>query len=308
MSTKKWITLCIFVLTLIVALGSAYVIARREFSGDVPASEASVQATATPLPAPTEELLPPKVALAAPQADAAFRAAIATLPNIECSETEIANLSDVGDFDAAVVYIASSDDAARAAEAVEAGLPIVAYNPHGIALPDSVNEVRFAPTVPATAEESMETAIAYPPHDTPVRMFGVFASADGEAAAVWNAAVDAGRVLSKGTFGLEPDGSMLEIWISEKLQAFYPGMVDAAFVETPAQALLLAEAMRAAQRDDFEIFTIGTDAALSAVMAENPRLLPTTVQIDHEAGAAACIDALERVLAGGDVEDTVIGE
>jgi len=115
-------------------------------------------------------------------------------------------------------------------------------------------------------------------------------------------------VLSKGTFGLESDGSMLEIWISEKLQAFYPGMVDAAFVETPAQALLLAEAMRAAQRDDFEIFTIGTDAALSAVMAENPRLLPTTVQIDEAAAAEACADALSALLSGAAVQDILIGE
>jgi len=304
MNTKKWIVLCIFVLTLIVALAAAYVIARQEFADPAPSM---AEATATPLPAPTEELLPPKVALAAPQADAAFRAAIAALPNIECSETELANLSDVGDFDAAVVYIASSDDAARAAEAVEAGLPIVAYNPHGIALPDSVNEVRFAPTVPATAEESIETAIAYPPHDTPVRMFGVFESRDGEAAKVWSAAVAAGRILDKGIY-IASDGGSLASWFSEKLDAFFPGMVDAAFVETPAQAVELAKKLIDADRDDFEIFTVGTDASLTALTNEHPRLLPTTVQIDHEAGAAACIDALERVLAGGDVEDTVIGE
>ena len=305
MNTKRWITLCIFVLTLIVALCAAYLIARKEFgtAGKQPAEEP----TATSAPEPTEELRTSVVAFAAPQADAAFRATIASLPRTEIIDTEAARISDLAGIDAAVVYVASEADAQAAAAAQEKQIPVVAYNPMGFALPDTVAEVRFAVSMPETAKDAMETAIAYPPHDTPVRMFGVFETMNGEAALVWNTFVSEGKVLDKGTF-CEADGGTLFAWFAGKLEDFFPGMVDAAFVETPAQATELAKAMLAADRDDFEIFTVGTDAALSQLIAEQPRLLPATVQIDEEAAAAACAELLTRVLAGGDVQDIVIGE
>ena len=304
MNTKKTVTLCIFVLTLIAALAAAYVIARGEFGAAE--KEPMAEPTVTAAPAPTEEPLPQVVAFAAPQADAAFRAAIASLPRVELIDTETAPAAELAGLDAALLYIETAADAEAAAALLEKGIPVVAYNPHGIALPDAANEVRFAATAPATAEESMETAIAYPPHDTPVRMFGVFESAESEAAKVWNAAVEAGRVLDKGTY-LTGEGA-LEAWFADCLAAFFPGMVDAVFVETPAQATVLAKAMQTADRDDFEIFTVGADDALKKLMAENPRLLPTTVKIDHELGAAACAEVLTRVLAGDDAQDLVIGE
>lgn len=308
MNTRKWIILCLFVLVLIVALSSAYFVSRQKFLDNTAASETSLQAAATPAPAATEEPLPPLVAFAAPGADAAFRAAIASLPGIELIDTEAALLKDLVGLKAAVVAVNTAAAAEAVAAAEEKGIAVVAYNPMGLPLPDAVIEVRYAASVPATAEAAMETAIAYPPHDTPVRLFGVFESADGEAAAAWKAAVEAGRVLDKGTYGLASSGSNLEGWFRERLREFYPGMIDAVFVETPAQAVQLAQLMLAAQRDDFEIFTIGTDAALMQLMAENPRLLPSNVQIDEAAAAEACAKALSQVLTGAAAQDIVLGE
>lgn len=305
MNTKRWITLCIFVLTLIVALAAAYFIARQEFGAEekLPLAEE----TATPAPEPTAEPLPALVAYAAPQADAAFRGVIALLPRVDLIDTEAALAADLAGLNAALIYVDTAADAEAVAAVLEKDIPVIAYNPHGLSLPEAANEVRYAASVPETAEAAMTTAIAYPPHDTPVRLLGVFESQSGEAIAAWNGAVETGKVLDKGTY-CTADGGTLSAWFSEQLAKYFPGMIDAVYVESPAQAAELVKAMLAAERDDFEIFTIGSDAALRQLIAEQPQLLPTTVQVDEEAAAAACAELLTRVLAGGDAQDIVIGE
>ncbi len=303
MSTKKWIALVIFVVTLIVALCAAYMIARQDIY--IPPENTAATAAPSAAPEPTEPPLPPLVACVMDGADEAFRAALDSVAGIDLMETSLQELSGMAEVDLAVLYLAAPpEDTAQIAALLERGIPVLAYNRTGAELPDAVTEIGWKVAAPATAEAALEAAIAYPPHDTPVRMFGVFERTDGAAYAAWTAAVDGGRILNKGVFA--PGKGTLAAWIAERLEEFYPGMVDAAFVESPAQAAELAAAMIAQERDDFEIFTVGSDAALAGLAAEHPGILPSGASVDDEAAAQACVAALGEILAGKTPEDLLL--
>ena len=141
-----------------------------------------------------------------------------------------------------------------------------------------------------------------------MRLFGLFESEESEAAQVWNEAVSAGRVLSKGVYSADKaakEGSVTE-WLGKKLERYYPGMVDAAFAETPALAAEAAALMEQLGRDDFEIFTVGSSVELSALAAKLPRILPASSDIDAEKAAAAVDTLLTALLAGETPADVLL--
>lgn len=293
--------MCIGVAALIAVLAATYLLMPR-----IPEELTAPPASATSVPEPTAPPEPVIVAISAPNTDAAFAASIRSLSGIRAVDTEAAVLPELTGLAAAVVYVSTVAEAEAINRTVETGLPVVAYNACGAELKDAVIEVRYAVTAPSDAQQALDAAIAYPPHDTPVRLFGVFETADGEAARIWNEQIANGRVLSKGTYGLTEEKKSLEEWFSAKLKAYYPGMVDAIFVETPTLAVQLAEWMLVAERDDFEIFTVGTDAALLQAMREHPRLLPSVVETDDALAAKHCAQLLSQLLTGAAPQDVVL--
>ncbi len=310
MSTKKWIALVILIVTLIVALAAAYVIAREDIyqTDRTPVSTTDPEPTATP--ESPEEPEPSLVACVGGETDETFRSAVNAVKDIDLLDAAMEQLSDMS-VDAVVLYVdgplSGTDDAALDALLVR-GVPVLAYNRAGVALPDGVTVIAFETNAPATAKEALEAAIVYPPHDTPVRLFGLFESEESEAAQVWNEAVSAGRVLSKGVYSADKaakEGSVTE-WLGKKLERYYPGMVDAAFAETPALAAEAAALMEQLGRDDFEIFTVGSSVELSALAAKLPRILPASSDIDAEKAAAAVDTLLTALLAGETPTDVLL--
>jgi len=146
------------------------------------------------------------------------------------------------------------------------------------------------------ATEALEAAIAYPPHDTPVRLLGMFASKTSPAYAAWNAAIAAGRVMDKGVFS-DTDADA-DTWMAERLNKYFPGMIDGIYAETAADAVIAANALIAAGRDDMEVFCAGSNGTLLTLMGTNPRVVVFAYGADEAAAGKVCLELAMQCIAG----------
>ena len=81
------------------------------------------------------------------------------------------------------------------------GFPVFAYAAHGQTAAENIPLLVYDPS--GTAESVLEEAISYPPHETPVRLIGLFASETSPGYTVWKEAAAKGRVFSKAEFFLK---------------------------------------------------------------------------------------------------------
>lgn len=170
---------------------------------------ASLRATPTPSPTPTPVPTPtpsptpvPVVAVSAPTEAKRFWAHIVPAQYLRCAVEDgaqgLAGLSFEGQA-AAVLYWTGGDGEAEAVEALLArGVPVVVFAPEDAAVPAGAVCVRAL--TGAAATDALEAAIAYPPHDTPVRLLALFETRESDARAAWQAGVEAGRVYVKGVY------------------------------------------------------------------------------------------------------------
>ena len=261
-------------------------------------------ATAVPqsTPEPTPEPVIPVVVANQKAMDAGF---FDLLPESAEIEKQIASVPVADNTAAAFIWVEDDTDAELVRNLLSEDIPVVAYNEIGAELPEETVEIRFS-GLSATEEAAMETAIAYPPHDTPVRMIGLFSSEDSKARSVWNKAIDEGKVLSKGIYTGAVDSS-LDGWIGEMLGRYFPGMLDCAYAETPEYAAAVAKRLADAGRTDFEVFTVGTDKDLAALSQNLPEVLPG-VGVDTAQALKAGADAVEQLLSLQHPDDIVLGE
>ena len=256
-------------------------------------------------PAPTEEPVIPWIGVVLSGNNEEIVTKIREYSGLDVSEETVDSLSDITDFTAVVLCIEEPIDEEEIKSVLDMNLPVIAYNKCGQELPASIIQVKYEGGFCRDYTEMMETIIQYPPHDTPVRLLGVFSSEEGEAKQVWDSYIDAGKVISKGTFTGSVDGGF-DRWISEVFGDFYPGMVDAAYVDNADLALSFAKAMVAADRDDFEIFTIGSNTDLSAISKTHPRLVPVMTSYDDDKAAHVIADLLSAVHDGQIPENVIL--
>ena len=137
---------------------------------------------------------------------------------------------------AAIAFLSGAEAAAP-----NASIPVFVFASEGQRVGPDVPHLTYADAY--AAESALSLALAYPPHETPVRLIGLFTNEQSRAYAVWREAAESGRVFSKAEFFLaEP--AMEETPIPKKappsptpvptleerltalLSGFYPGMVD----------------------------------------------------------------------------------
>ena len=94
MSTKKWIALVILIVTLIVALAAAYVIAREDIyqTDRTPVSTTDPEPTA--MPESPEEPEPSLVACVGGETDETFRSAVNAVKDIDLLDAAMEQLSE----------------------------------------------------------------------------------------------------------------------------------------------------------------------------------------------------------------------
>lgn len=144
----------------------------------------------------------------------------------------------------------------------------------------------------------IDAAIAFPPHDTPVRMFGLFSSKEGAAYGTWSEYTSAGKIFSKGVYEAVTSEKDLDAWLTEKLASYYPGMIDCIFAETAADALTAAEVLEREGRDDMEIFCAEYSDGLYGKMQAAPELVCGIASVDAESALSAAMEMAEGLLSG----------
>ena len=304
---KKVILIVIASVLVAALIALVFVKMNKDRTAQAAAAAATEEPVVTATPEPTAVPLPPHIALVFSGAEDSFREAVKRNGEYEYSEDMLDALPVSENLKAVFVYLDIKEDAEKLPAVTGAGVPVIVYNRCGAELPEGIVSIENADSGAESAEEAMEAAIAYPPHDTPVRLFGVFASQDSDAAAVWKDYIDQGKVLSKGVYTGDVSEELTS-WFEKKLGAYYPGMVDAVFCEGPEYAEKLAEEMALFTRDDFEIFTVGISEKLTALAAQYPRVLPAVGKIDDVSAATAAADLIDTVVQGGTAESIVLSD
>jgi len=237
----------------------------------------SLFATPTPVPTPTATPSPtpvptptPVIAVFGADASRSFSEGVANFAEGKPYALEFIS-GDVGALSqfqpdgaaAAIVFLENSG-----VSLPETEIPFYAYAADGQSISSDVKHLTYGDI--NAAVDTLNFAIAYPPHETPVRMIGLFTSKTSRAYAVWSRAVDAGRVFAKAVFVENKADQPVDEWLAEQFAAFYPGMLDAIYAETGALAVSASQMLGDLGRDDTEVFSAATDAnadcALSSVL------------------------------------------
>ena len=272
-----------------------------EFAGVSPSSEtaSATAAPSSPLPLATPEpaaALTPEVYVFGADDSNAFCVGISAAASsagvavtfVPGGAEALAGFAPDGPS-AAIVYLGGAAD-----ELPHTDLPLYVYAANGQTVPAAIAHLTYRRAdADATA---LELAIGWPPHETPVRLIGLFTSSSSAAYALWCEAVAAGRVYPKETFFLDDqDMTAASVWLAGQVAAYYPGMLDAVFAETGALAVAALHQELGQGRDDFEIFSAGTDSSVLPVLSA---VLPAAVGADEEQAGSLCFAAAAALLAG----------
>ena len=193
-----------------------------------------------------------------------------------------------------VVYGKEPGKAGLVNDALSAGVPVIFVSLPFDSIAGNVNIRMDLPKV----SDTIEAAIAFPPHDTPVRMFGLFSSMEGTAYSVWSEYTAAGKIFSKGVYEASTEEYDTDAWLTKKLSSYYPGMIDCIFAETAADALAAAEVLEREGRDDMEIFCAEYSDALYAKMLSAPEVVCGIASADAETALKAAMTTAEEILSG----------
>lgn len=265
------------------------------FPSGTPGPSPTPTVAPTPTPSPTPE---PVIAVFGADGAASFSEGIAEAAKDDGTRVTFlpGGLEALARYEprgaaAAVVFLAEPAEALPSV-----GFPIYVYASVGQPLPEEIPHLTYDDS--GAAADALDFAISYPPHETPVRMLGLFTSNESEAYAAWRAAAKAGRVYPRAVY-LEDDAEkVVESWVSDQLAALYPGMVDAIYAETGELAVAAASVLLLRGRDDVDIFAAssggGADRAQSA-------LLPVVVGADLYDAGSLCYHRARALLFGGAV-------
>ncbi len=252
--------------------------------------------TPSPIPSPTPVPTPvPVIAVFGADASLSFADGLSDYADgkpytLEFISGDIETLSQYRPDGAAAAVVFLKDSGVSLPEA---GIPIYVYAADGQNVSSRIKHLTYGGI--NAAIDTLNLAIAYPPHETPVRMIALFTSKTSRAYSVWSCAVDAGRVFEKAVFIENKSVLSVNEWLAEQYATFYPGMLDAVFAETGEFAVAATDALIALGRNDLEVFSAATDA--DADRALSPVLVAVTGADLHRAGELCCAGA-EALLYG----------
>lgn len=187
-------------------------------------------------------------------------------------------------------------------EIPSASFPLFVYAAHGQTGAGSNPMLVYDAS--GAAESALEAAIAYPPHETPVRLIGLFASETSPGYTVWKEAAATGRVYSKAEFFLnDSELQAASVWFAEQLDKFYPGMIDGVYAETGELAIAAIHQLRGRPREDMEVFSCSSDADADLSLSS---LMPVVVGADLYKAGELSYEAASALLQGKTVESSVL--
>jgi len=198
---------------------------------------------------------------------------------------------------AAIVYLEGAADGLE-----QTDFPVFAYAANGQRILSDIPHLTYFAL--NAAADTLTLAVEYPPHETPVRMIGLFTSKTSGAYAVWTHATENGRVFPKAEYIENRSDETANEWLQAQLENFYPGMIDAVFAETGGLAVSAADVLTALGRTDMEVFAASADG--NAELMLSPALIAVVGASEWQAGML-CYENVSALLAGETVANTQIG-
>lgn len=109
------------------------------------------------------------------------------------------------------------------------------------------------------ASNALHAAIAYPPHDTPVRFIALLEQKGSPADDAFREGVKMGRVFPKATY-YETAKQKAREFMEDQLDRFVEGTIDAVYAENEQLARAALDALSAQNRTDMEVFCVPSGA------------------------------------------------
>jgi len=213
----------------------------------------------------------------------------------------------------AIVYLSGAE-----ATVPQAAIPVFVFAAEGQYVDAQVPHLSYVDTY--AAETALDLAVTYSPHETPVRLIGLFSSEQSRAYTVWLKAADSGRVFSKAElFQIEsiPEETpipkkyppsptpipTLEERMTKLLSRFYPGMIDGIYAETGELAVTAAGVLASLGRNDMEVFAASTSSNAESLLSP---LFVACVGLNAEEAGGLSYSAASTLLGGETVTPLVV--
>ena len=283
----------------------------------LPSAAPATSASALPSPSPEDA---PSLAVFGAEVSGAFRQGLS-----QAAETgKYQVVFEPGGVDALSAYQPAGRRVAivflSGAEATvpRTTVPVFVFASEGQRVGAEVPHLTYADAY--AAETALDLCVAYPPHETPVRLIGLFTNEQSHAYSVWHEAATNGRVFSKAEFFLtepapeetpkpkkEPPSPTPIPTLEERLTAlfsrFYSGMIDGVYAETGELAVAAAGVLAQLGRDDMEVFAASTGANAPGLLSP---LLVACVGLNAEEAGGLCYSAASALLDGEAVTPFVV--
>lgn len=144
----------------------------------------------------------------------------------------------------------------------------------------------------------LQEALAYPPHDTPVRLLALLSQKDSLADIAYQQAESEGKIFNRATH--YNDGSQTaKAFIEKQLDKWPEGMLDAIYVEEMGTAMLVLDVLKARGREDAEVFAVPNRNMNEQRKLYRRYVFPVAFGADLAAEAAMQSQELARLLEGG---------
>ncbi len=156
------------------------------------------------------------------------------------------------------------------------------------------------------AEFTLNVALNYPPHDTPVRLIGLFTEKESAGHDAFREAAKEGKVLGKGSFyGHKPQSA--KAFMEEQLSDYVEGTVDAVYAETLPLALAALLALTERDRTDMEVFAVPDGTIYLQEKLLRRYVFPMAMGADPAEWAYLQVSALNGMMRGGTPIKSAIG-
>jgi ABC-type sugar transport system substrate-binding protein len=150
------------------------------------------------------------------------------------------------------------------------------------------------------AEIALTKALEWPPHETSVRLIGMFSNEESDAANLFSQGAQNGMIFPKETYYGGQDQAA--DWFNERLEHYFPGMMDAVYAENAELALTAKSALKALGRDDMEVFCAQINWDVMDGMMNSEVLACAVGANDYYTGAYS-VRAVSALLDGGQAAD-----
>ena len=156
-------------------------------------------------------------------------------------------------------------------------------------------------------EAALDTALSYPPHDTPVRLIGLFEEKGSPAYDALHRAEKEGKVLLKARFYAGKKPQRAKAFMEEELSDYGEGTVDAVYAENMTLALAALVALTEYGRTDMEVFAVPDGIIYAQSRFLKQYVFPVALGADPAAWTNLQVDALGGMMEGGAPVTSVFG-